>query len=162
MQFEASESKGSCGNYQGYYAYRTDDSNARIQTFPRSLFHNKKFIDIGCNSGDLTMTIARKFQPQMILGIDIDPDLIDKAKKKLNNLILHGRGASSFLIPRSIAVSKQGGTNHLFPHNIAFETGDLLEEHFGPTSEASYNTVVCMSVVKWVHLNAGALFILFC
>lgn len=42
----------------------------------KELFENKKVLDIGCNSGFITIEIAKLFHPISILGIDIDAGLI--------------------------------------------------------------------------------------
>ncbi|KAF9662559.1 hypothetical protein SADUNF_Sadunf18G0066800 [Salix dunnii] len=62
------------GNYRNYYGYRINevDGDPRLKVFDRDWFQGKDCLDIGCNSGILTIQIARKFHCKSILGIDID------------------------------------------------------------------------------------------
>jgi hypothetical protein len=84
------------GNYSGYYGYRSpsaEDSRLKVlhvenetdssrfitafsQLLTRSMFEGKRCLDIGCNSGELTVSIARRYAPQHILGVDIDGSLV--------------------------------------------------------------------------------------
>ena len=40
----------------------------------------------GCNEGLVSLSIAVQFRPESMLGIDIDPVLINKAQEKLERL----------------------------------------------------------------------------
>ncbi|ORX60994.1 hypothetical protein BCR36DRAFT_341114 [Piromyces finnis] len=81
------------GNYEHYYGYRNKSSipiDPRIELFNEEWFHNKKCLDVGCNSGFLTVSLAMLFEPKIIEGVDIDPHLIKKAQNYLifrNSLI---------------------------------------------------------------------------
>jgi 7SK snRNA methylphosphate capping enzyme len=66
------------GTYQNYYK-RNVDANERLRGFESQWFKGKRVLDIGCNEGVLTIKIAEDYQPQYILGIDIDQRLIDSA-----------------------------------------------------------------------------------
>lgn len=46
-------------------------------------FRQKKILDIGCNSGYVTINLAKSLLPLSVLGIDIDGNLIDAARKNL-------------------------------------------------------------------------------
>jgi ribosomal protein L11 methylase PrmA len=46
-------------------------------------FRDKKVLDIGCNSGFVTINFAKYLKPQSLLGIDIDGSLIETARKNL-------------------------------------------------------------------------------
>ncbi|KAG7023603.1 putative RNA methyltransferase [Cucurbita argyrosperma subsp. argyrosperma] len=66
------------GNYQSYYGYRLGQKfveDPRLKVFKKEWFEGKDCLDIGCNSGMVTIQIARKFNCRRILGVDIDPDL---------------------------------------------------------------------------------------
>ena len=149
----------SMGNYKGYYSYRPNKPCDRIKEFSSSWFKNKICLDIGCNSGEITSAIARKFLPKSIIGIDIDNNLIESAKKKLRNLCLHGKASTTFLVPRSVAVNKSE-SRVSFPYNISFEFGDVMSNESFETessnfSSIKYDTILCLSVTKWIHLNFG-------
>lgn len=47
----------------------------------KELFKDKRILDIGCNSGWLTINVAKKLHPKIIMGIDIDPQLINTARR---------------------------------------------------------------------------------
>lgn len=77
------------GNYQNYY-YKRLGSGETLTDFRLELleahpeyFRGKAVLDIGCNSGFITINFARKLRTASILGIDIDGSLVDKAKRDL-------------------------------------------------------------------------------
>lgn len=76
------------GNYHQYYGYRnqgTEDS--RLQCMKRDWFYMKNVLDIGCNAGHFTLSIARDFEPKSVVGIDIDSQLVKMAKKNVRHYI---------------------------------------------------------------------------
>lgn len=46
-------------------------------------FKDKQVLDIGCNSGLITINFTKSLLPKTVLGIDIDGNLIDAARKNL-------------------------------------------------------------------------------
>ncbi|KAF0734605.1 hypothetical protein AaE_009130, partial [Aphanomyces astaci] len=82
------------GNFKKYYAFRLGgaiegklEEDSRLSVFKKEWFEGKKALDIGCNSGDMTLEIARRFSPAFIMGIDADPDLITQARASLKEYI---------------------------------------------------------------------------
>ncbi|EGG21881.1 hypothetical protein DFA_01767 [Cavenderia fasciculata] len=76
------------GNYKNYYKYRhdkADQEDLRFQVLGKDLFKGKRCLDIGCNSGVVTLKIACDFEPSYIKGVDIDLDLIKIANASLRN-----------------------------------------------------------------------------
>ncbi|XP_067627359.1 7SK snRNA methylphosphate capping enzyme bin3 [Eurosta solidaginis] len=75
------------GNYDRYFGLRNLNElvDVRLQVFQRhiELFKNKDILDIGCNVGHMTITVARNFAPKSILGIDIDRKLVARARHNL-------------------------------------------------------------------------------
>ena len=77
------------GNYRNYYYKRLRDgelqTDFRLELFEAhpEYFKGKVVLDIGCNSGFITINLARKLLPASVLGIDIDGSLVDKAKRDL-------------------------------------------------------------------------------
>lgn len=164
------------GNYQSYYAYRLS-SNERSSSFCASWFKGLSCIDIGCNAGEFTLSVAKKFQPKHILGIDIDAKLIQKAQTRLADICTQNR--PTFLIPRSLALKADNFVR--FPKNVAFQEVDITTQLDDQSSK--YDTILCMSVAKvtrnlkklnclvdrpfnhsfihlalniqWIHLNKG-------
>ncbi|ESR64481.1 hypothetical protein CICLE_v100092681mg, partial [Citrus x clementina] len=63
------------GNYKNYYGYRIGqglNEDPRFKVLKKEWFEGKDCLDIGCNSGIITIQIAQKFNCRSILGIDID------------------------------------------------------------------------------------------
>ncbi|KAF2582031.1 hypothetical protein F2Q70_00008133 [Brassica cretica] len=63
------------GNYKNYYGYRISndmDEDPRLKVMKKEWFQGKDCLDIGCNSGVMTIHIAKKFGCRSILGVDID------------------------------------------------------------------------------------------
>lgn len=122
------------GNYGRYYGYRTEDP--RLDYIPQDRVAGKKCLDIGCNSGLFTLKIERRFRPQSILGVDVDPSLVKAANKYL-----------------------EGCTDWQTFNAVAFRTEDFA----APTLAApevferrgKFDVIFCLSVTKWVQLTAG-------
>ncbi|XP_055585728.1 7SK snRNA methylphosphate capping enzyme bin3 [Uranotaenia lowii] len=97
-----SEAKFHYGNYDRYYGYRNLNEfiDVRLRVFLRNpyLFRDKDVLDIGCNVGLLTIAVAKMLHTKSITGIDIDGQLIAKARR---NLTSHVR------IPLDIPEEKQ-------------------------------------------------------
>ena len=76
------------GNYHRYYGYRVGESleDHRIAHLKREWFHGKRCVDIGCNEGLVSLSIAVQFGSTTMLGIDIDTWLVKKAKEKLKRM----------------------------------------------------------------------------
>ncbi|KAJ8446510.1 hypothetical protein Cgig2_027472 [Carnegiea gigantea] len=78
------------GNYRNYYGYRVGndvEEDPRFKVLRKEWFEFKNCLDIGCNSGLITINIAKKFQCRSILGIDIDHDRINDAEWHLRNIV---------------------------------------------------------------------------
>lgn len=77
------------GNYVGQYSglqTLMNLSDVRLTVFLRHayLFKDKDILDIGCNVGHMTIAVAHKLHPKSIVGIDIDKDLIARARRNLS------------------------------------------------------------------------------
>lgn len=51
------------------------------------LYENKDILDIGCNIGHITLSVARDFRARSITGIDIDQKLISIARKNIKHYV---------------------------------------------------------------------------
>lgn len=122
------------GNYGRYYGYRTEDP--RLGYIPRELVAGKKCLDIGCNTGLFTLKIERRFRPQSILGVDVDPGLVKAAAGSLGEC----RDWKTF-------------------NAVAFRTEDFAAPALAAPEvferRGKFDTVFCLSVTKWVQLTAG-------
>lgn len=88
--FKAESDKYQFGNFSSdYCGLKTlfNFSDVRLKVFLRHayLFKDKDILDIGCNEGLMTISVARKLHPRTILGIDIDKNLISRARKNLTH-----------------------------------------------------------------------------
>lgn len=71
------------GNYQGYYERRKtarDEPDERLALIPQDWVKGKKVLDVGCNTGAVSVELAQRFGPAKVVGVDIDPGLIRQAK----------------------------------------------------------------------------------
>ena len=116
------------GNYNKYYGYRNPslDYDYRLDCFKSEWFEGKSVLDIGCNVGHLTLSVARDFQPSKIVGIDIDQKLIAAARKNIR-YYLSSNTADTSKFPISHALSygpieapPLTAKNKMFPHNVLF------------------------------------------
>lgn len=161
------------GNYNRYYGYRNPNSSQdlRLKCFKKEWFEGKDVLDLGCNVGHVTLTIARDFNPRVILGMDIDTALIKAARNNLryyvqNQVSVPGTSRQGTSFPVSFSVTSgplaapvvQGSEENLsFPHNVLFK-----QENYVPCSnevlskqKPMYDMILCLSLTKWIHLNWG-------
>lgn len=139
------------GNYNRYYGYRCEKNSEdiRLNAFKNysELFNNKELLDIGCNNGSITIAIAKRFPISFITGFDIDKGLIAAARKNVCN---ETRG----IINNN---DKTAMIESTFPTNIAFKCCNyvLSDDRLLELEESRYDTILCLSVTKWIHLNFG-------
>ncbi|KAM4620246.1 7SK snRNA methylphosphate capping enzyme [Polymixia lowei] len=77
------------GNYNKYYGYRNPGASEdpRVQVLRPEWFQGKDVLDLGCNSGHLTLYIAKVLRPARILGLDIDSGLVHAARKNIRHYL---------------------------------------------------------------------------
>ncbi|XP_051517015.1 7SK snRNA methylphosphate capping enzyme-like [Myxocyprinus asiaticus] len=77
------------GDYSHYYSYRTPalSVDPRLAVFRPEWFRGKKVLDVGCNTGRITLAIARHWSPNHILGVDIDDALVRTARQNLRHFL---------------------------------------------------------------------------
>lgn len=125
------------GNYNRYYGYRNPQcsQDLRLKCFNKDWFEGKDVLDLGCNVGHITLTIARDFNPQVITGIDIDPSLIKAAQNNLryyvqNQVSVSGTSKKGMDFPMSFSVTSGplaapvvlgSEDKSTFPHNVVFK-----------------------------------------
>lgn len=167
------------GNYHSYYSVRRKQGTAlvdpRVDLLDKSYFNGKRVLDIGCNSGNITISIAKKYDPTFIHGIDIDESLIKKANTNLRVAYSLGdpkdKETSNSRIDLSFRFHHfpQSMTNMFgflpmtvppnfershFPYNVQFDTMDWTEKKHCD-NEAKYDTIMALSVTKWIQLHGG-------
>ncbi|KAI8889287.1 Bin3-domain-containing protein [Backusella circina FSU 941] len=162
------------GNYTSYYTARRK-GDRRLNLLEPNLFEDKRVLDIGCNSGNISILIAKEYQPSFIKGVDIDPKLISKAetnlrmtyslgkpengpKEKVEKLDLDPSLKYHYFpqsmtnmfgwIPTNVPPSFESTA---FPFNITFEACDWTAVQ----SDEKYNTILGLSIVKWIQIHKG-------
>lgn len=90
-KFNMKNARFQYGNYNRYYGYRNphNELDTRIPVFSqrKELFYDKDVLDIGCNIGHITLTVARDFGARSVTGIDIDKTLINIARKNVKHYV---------------------------------------------------------------------------
>lgn len=161
------------GNYNRYYGYRNPhcSQDLRMKCFKKEWFEEKDVLDLGCNVGHVTLTVARDFKPRIIMGIDIDTSLIKAAKNNLRYYVktpvstpgTSGRGVDfpvSFSVtsgPLAAPVVVNSDENLSFPHNVIFKQENYVPSGSEVLSKQKpmYDVILCLSLTKWIHLNWG-------
>lgn len=147
---EKGKNKFIYGNYNRYYGYRCEKNVEDVRLAALSqyeLFNGKEVLDIGCNDGSLTIALAKRFSISFIVGIDIDANLIAKARKNVTH------ETQAILNNNDKIIEKETK----FPGNIAFKQCNyvLSADNLLDLEEPRYDTILCLSVTKWIHLNFG-------
>ncbi|XP_065140490.1 7SK snRNA methylphosphate capping enzyme [Paramisgurnus dabryanus] len=77
------------GNYNKYYGYRNPGltEDPRIRVLKPEWFRGKAVLDLGCNTGHLTLSIAKNWRPARIVGLDIDRELIHAARQNIRHYL---------------------------------------------------------------------------
>ncbi|KAL3268384.1 hypothetical protein HHI36_007500 [Cryptolaemus montrouzieri] len=185
-QFKEKDKKFQYGNYNRYYGYRNPNNEIdhRLKVFSHHmyLFEGKDILDIGCNIGHVTLSVARDFDAKTVLGIDIDDKLISIARKNIKHYVksvnsprsdemrsqgpLGNEKCSSEFFPISLPIihgpidvpgfedcSRSKG----FPKNVTFKRCNYIleDDSLLALEQPQFDTILCLSVTKWIHLNWG-------
>ncbi|XP_067293759.1 7SK snRNA methylphosphate capping enzyme [Pseudorasbora parva] len=77
------------GNYNKYYGYRNPglSEDPRMCVLNPEWFRGKAVLDMGCNTGHLTLSIAKNWRPARIVGLDIDGALIHAARQNIRHYL---------------------------------------------------------------------------
>ncbi|XP_050411228.1 probable RNA methyltransferase Y17G7B.18 isoform X2 [Patella vulgata] len=166
------------GNYNRYYGYRnkpeSGEEDIRLLSFKREWFNAKDVLDIGCNVGHVTMTIAKQFLPTRMVGLDIDSNLISTARKNIKyyidvkkenyidvseneNMVGLSVPCSANVVASPINSGVLSDTCISFPENLSFKQGNYVLNNSKQLSlvQEEYDTILALSVTKWIHLNNG-------
>nr|XP_017008361.2 probable RNA methyltransferase CG1239 [Drosophila takahashii] len=130
------------GNYKHYYGKRILDKDFHdirldvLGTQP-NLFRGKQLLDIGCNSGHLSIQIVKNFEAKSLVGLDIDRGLVKDAQSTISHL------------------KRQAVTGPGFPHNMRFVQGNYVldDDVLLEIERPQFDVILCLSVTKWIHLN---------
>lgn len=160
------------GNYCKYYGYRNPGraEDPRLRVFQPAWFQGKEVLDLGCNVGHLTLSIARHWGAARVVGLDIDGRLVHAARQNVRHYLSEqlqqqSRGPAGGF-PASLVASRgpiaapqllPEGPAQGFPHNLLFVTGNyvLERDELLEAQSPEYDVILCLSMTKWVHLNWG-------
>lgn len=167
-KFNAKMARFRYGNYSKYYGYRLADleEDTRFQCLKKHWFEGKSVLDIGCNIGHITLTIAKRFEPAKIVGIDIDPNLLGVARKNIRHYMdeMEAGKAEKNKYPPSfkhIYGPLSAPATQLepcrFPKNVVFQQANyvLCDDNLLDAVQPEYDVILALSVTKWIHLNWG-------
>lgn len=177
-KFQEKNSKFQFGNYNRYYGYRNPchEIDTRLKYFQqrRELFYDKDILDIGCNIGHVTLTLARDFGPKSVVGLDIDRSLIDIARVNVRHYVNYSdsppnEGESARFFPISMPIlygpvdipgitkSESPSGYKKFPHNVSFVQGNYVLESdvLLQIEQPQFDVILALSITKWIHLNWG-------
>lgn len=86
--FKKQQLKFQYGNYCKYYGYRNPScEDVRLRVLKPEWFQGRDVLDLGCNVGHLTLSIACKWGPARMVGLDIDPRLIHSARQNIRHYL---------------------------------------------------------------------------
>ncbi|KAG0565917.1 hypothetical protein KC19_7G023400 [Ceratodon purpureus] len=160
------------GNEKGYYKKRIGSNgidDPRLLLFEEKWFKNMDVLDVGCHEGYIAITLAQMYTVKSMHGVDIDERLITKAYEHLEE---EAASPTCALPLETINVDVDEVTDcggdetevldapcdfedvedYNLLERVSFETANFLEYEI---EEGSYDTVLCLSVTKWVQLNWG-------
>lgn len=129
------------GNFINYYGFNSVQSridHLDYKMFPKPNTDTILVLDVGCNTGDLTVTLhhylARRYEDCNIeiLAIDIDPKLIASACET----------ASSFIEYKTANIMDDEGRN-------------IIQKYLEKHKRQCFDLTFCFSVTMWIHLNNG-------
>jgi len=124
------------GNYKSYYThFRSPAVPDTRLTQLDSFVRGKRTLDLGCNSGKLTLELASHFDAGEVVGVDLDLFLIAQAKSAQTKMLLENPNCSA--------------------KNVSFELLDFANTipFTGSAASESWDVVMLLSVIKWIHLN---------
>ncbi|XP_075421078.1 7SK snRNA methylphosphate capping enzyme [Tenrec ecaudatus] len=86
--FKKQHRKFQYGNYCKYYGYRNPScEDGRLRVLKPEWFRGRDVLDLGCNVGHLTLSIACKWGPSRMVGLDIDARLIHSARQNIRHYL---------------------------------------------------------------------------
>lgn len=166
------------GNYRGYYGYRVgaEMEDHRLLSLRREWFEGRRCIDVGCNEGLVSLTLAVRFRTASFLGVDIDGALVHNAHLKLRRLQRAAAEAAAHVgaappgerVPEELAsLAAAAPALTATQYRRVHELVTLLASRTRPPTThaclrrrranfldlelppASADTIVCLSVSKW-------------
>ncbi|XP_069500989.1 7SK snRNA methylphosphate capping enzyme [Ambystoma mexicanum] len=174
--FKPAQKKFQYGNYCKYYGYRNPGrgEDPRLRVFKPEWFEGKEVLDLGCNVGHISLSIAKHWKAARVVGVDIDGSLITAARQNVRHYLSdelqqtrnQAAEGKKTTFPLSLVVSRgpiiapqllQEGPLTAFPNNVMFIKGNyvLERDELLEAQNPEYDVILCLSMTKWVHLNWG-------
>ncbi|XP_022755002.1 probable RNA methyltransferase At5g51130 isoform X2 [Durio zibethinus] len=152
------------GNYKHYYGYRIGpgrevEEDPRIKVLKKEWFEGKDCLDIGCNSGVVTIQIGliedafwclRKFvkmeSAQKKQASDSNAKAVQEVNRSEQCSTLSSEGTSK-------SSSHHSSEERDLSDIVSFRRENFVQSH--RPLDKYYDTILCLSVTKWIHLNWG-------
>ena len=139
------------GNFRSYYSFHPIET--RINLLPPGIFTAMwvaqgsadcfSILDLGCNEGDLSYGLFLRVKQEMpdrvsvkLLGIDIDPLLIEKAQSKYGG---------------------EEGCKFISQDILSHDFDSILQRYKEETSIGNFSLISLFSITMWLHVNCGDL-----
>ncbi|KAL1417651.1 hypothetical protein MTO96_026698 [Rhipicephalus appendiculatus] len=168
MHFRPKDAHFQYGNYNRYYGYRNGggQEDPRLKAMKAEWFRGRDVLDIGCNVGHLTLSLARDFAPRKVIGLDIDGGLIRAARRNVRHYLTAAlAGEMRFPVSMAIchgpiaaaALPGRQAESVAFPNNVFFVEGNYIMDNEAQleAQQEEFDMILCLSLTKWVHLNWG-------
>jgi len=164
LHFNSKNSKFRYGNFvDSIDSSRRSMIDVRLNYFNREWFEGKKCLDVGCNTGKVSILIAKHFSPTKVVGLDIDANLIKIAKRRAQECTMVDKSVSKYPISFSVTYGPILDTHYIdnkknkFPENIYFFVENCVPESWENLDlvKPEYDCILCLNVTKWIQLNFG-------
>lgn len=160
----------------GNYPTSVELSKTRLRALnDSSLFDGCRVLDLGCGDGALLFEIAKAYKPCYLKGVDADSKLIESAAAKARACLKSGdskngakedsppdlswvplcfRNRCKAAITMTQVPEENQQTLLTREHCPHFEAENMIAD-IRKYSYDQFDTVICLSVIKWIHLNWG-------
>lgn len=168
VHFRPKDAHFQYGNYNRYYGYRNGggQEDPRLKAMKKEWFRGLDVLDIGCNVGHLTLSLARDYAPRKVIGLDIDGGLIRAARRNVRHYLTAAlAGEMRFPVSMAIchgpiaaaALPGRQAESVAFPNNVFFVEGNYILDSDAQleAQQEEFDMILCLSLTKWVHLNWG-------
>ncbi|KAL2342543.1 hypothetical protein Fmac_003828 [Flemingia macrophylla] len=148
------------GNYKSYYGYRIGqgvDEDPRLKVFRKEWFQGRDCLDVGCNNGMITIQIDRVQDAYWNLRKTVR--LASTGNKHVKSSKLQDKdhaddSGNSLSSVDTKGVSKEHSSGKIDLSNVvSFKRENFVQSRHPPGNH--YDTILCLSVSKWIHLNWG-------
>lgn len=140
------------GNFINYYDFNSAPERLNLLPPEANLWKttsqntNEPYfvLDVGCNAGNFTQLLYKfltTMQPDrrvIVLGIDIDPTLIERAAQA--NQYVQNVFYSCY---------------NIMEYNSADDDNNCIANHMKLHGKMRFDVVCCFSITMWIHLNNG-------